>query len=67
MAKKLKITQHHSAVGRLKRQKLTIKALGITKPGRSTLQNDTPAIRGMIHTVQHLVTVEEVSEGNAKA
>jgi large subunit ribosomal protein L30 len=65
MTKKLKITQHHSAVGRLKRQKLTIKALGITKPGRSALHDDTPAIRGMINAVQHLVTVEEVSDGNA--
>ena len=62
MAKKLKITQMRSAVGRLKNQKTTIKALGITKRGRFVIQDDTPVIRGMIRAVQHLVNVEEVSE-----
>ena len=61
MAKKLKITQTRSAIGRLVEQKRTIKALGIRKRGRSVIHNDTPAIRGMIDSVKHLVTVEEVS------
>lgn len=60
MAKKIKITQHHSAVGRFKEQKLTIKALGITKRGRSVVKEDSPAVRGMVDAVKHLVTVEEV-------
>jgi large subunit ribosomal protein L30 len=60
MSKKLKITQIRSAIGRLQKQKDTIKALGITKRGRSVVQDDTPVIRGMINTVNHLVTVQEV-------
>jgi large subunit ribosomal protein L30 len=59
-SKKLRITQVKSGIGRLKRQKLTLKALGITKMGHSAVQNDTPSVRGMILTVKHLVTVEEV-------
>ncbi len=61
MAKKLRITQVNSAIGRIVQQKKTIRALGITKRGRSVVQDDTPAIRGMLNSVKHLVTVEEVS------
>ena len=60
MAKKLKIKQIRSAVGRLKNQKLTIKALGLKKLGKVVVHEDTPAIRGMVNTVKHLVQVEEV-------
>ncbi|MBD3344873.1 MAG: 50S ribosomal protein L30 [Chitinivibrionales bacterium] len=60
MAKKLKITQVKSAIGRFKNQKLTIKALGIRKRGRSVIHTDSPSIRGMIRTVQHLVDITEV-------
>lgn len=60
MAKKLKITQVRSTIGRLKNHKLTIKALGIKKMHRTVVHNDEPSIRGMISTVSHLVTVEEV-------
>ena len=65
MAKQLKITQVRSAIGRIKEQKRTIKALGINKRGRSVVHDDTPAIRGMIHAVQHLVSVEEVGKSDA--
>jgi len=58
-SKKLRITQVRSGIGRIKRQKLTLKALGITKMGHSAVHDDTPCIRGMILTVKHLVTVEE--------
>jgi large subunit ribosomal protein L30 len=60
MAKKLKVTQVRSAIGRLENQKKTIKALGIKKMHRSVVHDDVPTIRGMITTVRHLVTVEEV-------
>ncbi|MBD3322323.1 MAG: 50S ribosomal protein L30 [Chitinivibrionales bacterium] len=60
MAKKLKITQVRSAIGRYKNQKQTIKALGIRKRGHSVTHADSPSIRGMIRTVQHLVDVAEV-------
>jgi large subunit ribosomal protein L30 len=60
--KKLKITQINSSIGHIKKQKLTLKALGITKMGHSVLQNDNPSVRGMILSVKHLVTVEELGE-----
>jgi large subunit ribosomal protein L30 len=60
--KKIKITQVKSSIGHIKRQKLTLKALGITKMGHSVVQIDNPSVRGMILTVKHLVTVEERGE-----
>jgi len=60
MSKKLKITQVRSAIGRLKNQKATIKALGFRKLNQSVVHDDTPVIRGMIGAVSHLVVVEEV-------
>jgi len=58
--KKLKVTQIRSTIGKLEAQKLTMRALGIKKIRGSAVHNDTPAIRGMINTVKHLVKVEEV-------
>ena len=55
----LKITQTKSIIGRLKKQKLTIEALGLGRPNYSTIKNDTPQIRGMLNVVKHLVKVEE--------
>jgi large subunit ribosomal protein L30 len=60
MAKKLKVKQIRSAIGRLENQKRTIKALGLGKLQRTVVHEDHPNIRGMIKTVQHLVSVEEV-------
>ncbi len=57
---KLKITQTRSIIGRIVKQKRTIKALGLGRPNHFVFQNDTPQIRGMIRTVAHLVKVEEV-------
>ena len=58
MALKLKVTQVRSGIGRSNKQKLTLKGLGLTRMHRSVLLNDTPAIRGMIRKVSHLVRVE---------
>jgi large subunit ribosomal protein L30 len=57
--KQLKITQIRSGIGKLEAQKRTIKALGLTKMHASVVHNDTPAIRGMLLRVKHLVKVEE--------
>jgi len=56
---KLKITQVRSAINRLQKQKLTIRALGIRRLNHTVVHNDTPQIRGMIRVVQHLVKVVE--------
>ncbi len=57
--KKLRVTYSKSAIGYNQEQKRTIAALGLRKLGQTIEQPDTPAIRGMIARVSHLVTVEE--------
>jgi len=60
--KKLRITQVRSAIRRLQNQKDTIRSLGIRRLNQTVEHDDTPAIRGMIHRVSHLVRVEEAVE-----
>ncbi len=63
--KRLRITWVKSAIGYSKRQKATVRALGLRRLGQSVVHEDTPVIRGMINKVQHLVRVEEVEEDEA--
>jgi large subunit ribosomal protein L30 len=58
----LKITLTKSFSGSSARQLGTIAGLGLTKFGQSRLLKDTPAIRGMIFKVQHLVAHEVVKD-----
>ena len=58
--KKLKVTLVRSLIGVLDDQQATVAALGLKKIRQSKIHNDTPAIRGMLFKVKHLVTVEEV-------
>jgi large subunit ribosomal protein L30 len=60
MAGTIKITQVRSIIDQLEPMKRTIKALGLGRPNAFVVKKDTPAIRGMIRKVRHLVTVEEV-------
>lgn len=57
---KLKITLVKSINKALKNQKATVKALGLKKIGSCVEQSDNPQIRGMIKTVSHLVSVDEI-------
>jgi large subunit ribosomal protein L30 len=57
---KLKITQIKSTINTKENHKRTIVALGLGKIHRTVVHNDTPQIRGMVRTVQHLVEYEEV-------
>lgn len=57
---KLRITYKKSAIGYKKDQKGTIRALGLRKLNESVEHEDTAVIRGMIHKITHLITVEEV-------
>jgi large subunit ribosomal protein L30 len=57
---KLKITLTRSTNKCLENQKATVKALGLKKIGSVVEQQDNPQIRGMIKTVSHLVSVEEI-------
>ncbi len=58
MALKLKVTLLRSGINRPEKQKLTIRGLGLSRPNRLVILNDTVAIRGMIRKVSHLVKVE---------
>ncbi|MCS1352573.1 50S ribosomal protein L30 [Mechercharimyces sp. CAU 1602] len=62
VAKKLTITLKRSLIGRPEDQRVTVKTLGLKKRHQSVVHNDSPAIRGMINKVKHLV---EVTEENA--
>jgi large subunit ribosomal protein L30 len=55
----LKITLVKSPIGYSKRQKGTVRALGLKKINQTVEQEDTPVIRGMIAKVSHLIKVEE--------
>lgn len=58
--KQLRITLRKSAIGYRKDQKATVRALGLRKLHATVTHDDTPAIRGMIHKISHLLEVEEV-------
>jgi large subunit ribosomal protein L30 len=60
--RKLRITWVKSSIGYSRRQKGTIRALGLRRLGDAVEQADTPAVRGMVDKVSHLVEVEEISE-----
>ena len=55
---KIKVTQVGSPIGREKSQRLQLVGLGLNKLHRSRVLEDTPAVRGMIDKVKHLVRVE---------
>jgi large subunit ribosomal protein L30 len=57
--KTVKVTQIGSPIGRRWDQEATLKGLGLNKMRRSRVLQDTPAVRGMIFKVRHLVQVEE--------
>jgi large subunit ribosomal protein L30 len=58
---KLVITQVRSSIGCKQNQRATLLSLGLRKIRQQVERDDNPQIRGMIKTVRHLVTVEEVS------
>jgi large subunit ribosomal protein L30 len=61
MATKLKVTLVRSTIGQPEYQGKVVAGLGLKKPNRSVILNDTLPIRGMIRKVCHLVKVEKAS------
>ncbi len=59
MKSKLKVVQLRSGIGRPEKTNKVLKGLGLRGPRSSVLVANTPAFRGMIKKVLHLVTVEE--------
>lgn len=59
---KIKITLVKSVIGYSEKQRRTVRSLGLTKTGRSVIQNDTPDILGKVKSVNHLLKVETVED-----
>jgi len=57
---RLKVEQTKSTIGRKANQRNTLRSLGLKRIGDVVVKEDRPEVRGMVHTVRHLVTVEEV-------
>ena len=60
MSKALRITLRKSMIGRREHQRRVLAGLGLRRINQSVVRADTPAIRGMIDKVSHLVGVEQV-------
>ncbi len=57
--KTLRVTLIHSAIGYPKDQKATVRALGFRRLHQTVEHNDTPAVRGMLTKIIHLLKIEE--------
>jgi large subunit ribosomal protein L30 len=57
----MRVTQFKSKNGSDKRQLATLRSLGLRRIGHTVEVGDTPAARGMVHRVRHLVRIEERS------
>ncbi|WP_374928937.1 50S ribosomal protein L30 [Kytococcus sedentarius] len=57
----LKVTQVRSAIGAKPQHRETLRSLGLKRIGHSVEKQDRPEIRGMVKSVTHLVTMEEVN------
>ncbi len=55
----VKVTQRRSLNGSDKRQRETLRSLGLRRIGHTVEVSDSPQIRGMLHKVRHLVEVQE--------
>jgi large subunit ribosomal protein L30 len=59
---RIEITQVRSGIGRKTKHRATLRALGIKRHQHSVIQDDTPAIRGMVNQISHMVSVREIEE-----
>lgn len=59
MSKTLKVTLIKSMIGRPEKHRKVLRGMGLTKLNKTVELQDTPAIRGMVNVVTHLVTAEE--------
>ena len=57
---RLKVTQTKSGIGYQRNQRETLRSLGLKRMHDTVVKEDRPEIRGMVATVTHMVTVEEV-------
>ena len=57
---RLKVQQAKSTIGCKQNQRDTLRSLGLKRISDTVVKEDRPEIRGMVATVPHLVTVEEI-------
>ena len=57
---RLKVTQRKSVIGGTSNQRNSMRSLGLKRIGDVVVKEDRPEIRGMVQTVAHMITVEEV-------
>ena len=60
MAGKIRIKLVRSVIGRLPKQRATVRSLGLRKIGSTVEHEASPVILGMVKVVSHLVSVEEI-------
>jgi large subunit ribosomal protein L30 len=61
MKPKLRVKQVRSMIGKDERFRVTLRGLGLGRPGKEVVVANTPSFRGAIKKVMHLVTVEETA------
>jgi large subunit ribosomal protein L30 len=59
----IRVKQTKSSIGCKQNQRDTLRSLGLKRIGDEVLKDDRPEVRGMVHTVRHLVAVEQVEKG----
>ena len=57
--KKVKVTLKRSVIGEKPKTRATVESLGLRKLHQTKEHADSPALRGMLHKVRHLIEVEE--------
>lgn len=57
----LKVTQTKSTIGGKPQHRETLRSLGLKRIGDSSVREDSPAVRGYLQAVRHLVSVEEIN------
>jgi len=62
MARVLEVTYRRSVIGCPQNQRKTVHALGLRRLHQKVHVPDNPSVRGMLRTVQHLVTWDEIDE-----
>ena len=60
--KQIRVRQIKSEIGRMEKQRRVLRGLGLRGPNTEVLVENTPAFRGMVKKVLHLVQVEEINE-----
>jgi large subunit ribosomal protein L30 len=62
MSKTLSITLRKSMIGRPEKHRRVVRSLGLRKLNKTVVLKDTPAVRGMIRKVSHMLELEEKAD-----